>query len=357
MHPSLLATSDAALLDDLRRLAAAAGVDVETTADAPGALRRWTGPPLVLVGADLAAELVSLGPVRRAGVHLVTWGPPGEEAYRDAVAVGAEAVLGLPDAGPRVTELLTDVGEGGPVPGVVVGTLGGSGGAGATTFACALGQVAARSGRALVVDADPLGPGADRVLGLDGGEGFRWDALGRTSGRLSGRALREALPRRGGLGVLGWYAGSTEPLEPTAVREVLSAARRGHDTVVVDLPRAVDGRPGSVADEVLPRCDQVLVVVRPDVAGVSSAARLCARLPDRDRVGLVVRGRGVAPAEVAAVCGVPVVATVADQRGLHESIDLGLGPVRSPRCHLGRAAGAVLARLAVTGTALSGVAA
>ncbi|MDN4161428.1 septum site-determining protein Ssd [Nocardioides abyssi] len=357
MQPSLLATSDPALLDDLRRLAAAAGVEVETATDAAGALRRWTGPPLVLVGADLAAELAHLAPARRPAAHLVTWGTPGEPAYRDAVAVGVESVLGLPDAAPRVTELLTDVGEGGSTPGVVVGTLGGSGGAGATTFACALGQVAARSGRALVVDADPLGPGVDRVLGLDGVEGFRWDALARTTGRLSGRALREALPRRGGLGVLGWYAGSTHPLQPGAVREVVSAARRGHDTVVVDLPRSLDGLPGSITDEVLPRCDQVLVVVRPDVAGVSSAARLCARLPDRDRVGLVVRGRGITASEVAAVCGVPVVAAVPSQRGLHESIDLGLGPVRSPRCHLGRAAAAVLERLAIAGPSASVVAA
>ncbi|MEV7429796.1 septum site-determining protein Ssd [Nocardioides sp. NPDC092400] len=347
----LLVTSDPALLDDLRRLAAAAGIEAEVAPDAVAALRRWTAPPLVLVGADVAGDLAHLGPARRPGVHLVTWGPPGEDVYRDAVALGVESVLGLPGAEARLTEALTDLGEGGPAPGVVLGTVGGSGGAGATTFACALGQVAARTGRAVVVDADPLGPGVDRVLGLEGCEGFRWDALCRTSGRLGGRALREALPRRGGLGALGWYAGSTDPLQPGALREVLSAARRGHDTVVVDLPRSVDAMTGSAGDEVLARCDQVLLVVRPTVAGVSSAARLCARLPDRDRVRLVVRGRGLEPGEVARVCGAPVVAAMADQRGLAESIDLGLGPVRSPRCHLGRAAEAVLARLAVLGVA------
>ena len=69
------------------------------------------------------------------------------------------------------------------------------GGAGATTFACALGQVAARSGDAVVVDADPLGPGVDRVLGLETRDGIRWDALCQTTGRLSARSLREALPR------------------------------------------------------------------------------------------------------------------------------------------------------------------
>ena len=41
------------------------------------------------------------------------------------------------------------------------------------------------------------GPGVDRVLGLEDHDGFRWDALCQTTGRLSARALREALPRRG----------------------------------------------------------------------------------------------------------------------------------------------------------------
>lgn len=346
MRP-LLVTADPALLDDLGRLAAAAGIDTEVAQDAATALRRWSAPPLVLVGADLAAELAHLGPARRQAVHVVTWGSPADDLYRTAVALGAETVAELPRFEARVTETLTDLGEGGLDPGHVLGVVGGSGGAGATTFACALGQVAGREGRAVVVDADPLGPGADRVLGLETCEGFRWDALCRTTGRLGGRSLREALPRRGGLGVLTWYAGATEPLEPVAVREVVSAARRGHDTVVVDLPRTAD----PAADELVARCDQLLVVVRPTVAGVSSAARLCARVPDRDRIRLVVRGRGVDPAEVSRVCEAPVVASMVDQRGLAESIDLGLGPVRSPRCHLGRAAEAVLGRLAVLGAA------
>lgn len=350
MRP-LLVTADPALLDDLRRLAAAAGIDAEVAPDAAAALRRWTGPPLVLVGADLAADLAHLAPARRSAVHVVAWGPPHEELYRAAVALGAESVTELPRFEGRVTETLTDLGEGGLAPGVVLGVVAGSGGAGATTFAAALGQVASRTGRAVVVDVDPLGPGVDRVLGLEACGGFRWDALCRTTGRLGGRSLREALPRRGGLGVLTWYAGGTDVLHPVAVREVVSAARRGHETVVVDLPRAAD----PTVEEVVARCDQLLVVVRPTVAGVASAARLCARLraqvADRDRVRLVVRGRGVDPAELSRVCGAPVVATMVDQRGLAESIDLGLGPVRSARCHLGRAAEAVLSRVAVLGAA------
>lgn len=334
----LIATADDALCDELLRLAAAAGVTPELARDAASVLRGWAGAAVVLLGADLAAEMARLEPVRRDRVHVVALGRVPDELFRSALAVGAQDVATLPAAGAWVTELLTDVGEGGATQGLVLGVMPGSGGAGATTFACALGQLAARHGPAVVVDCDPLGPGIDRVLGLETQEGFRWDALCQTTGRISARALREALPRRGNLGVLTWYAGGPGSLQPFAVREALSAARRGHDTVVLDLPRPAD----PLVDELAARCDALLVVVVPTVAGVASAARLCARFPARSSVRLVVRGRGIPAAEVARAAGVPVIAAMGDQRGLAEAIDLGLGPVRSPRGHLGRAAGEVL---------------
>ena len=124
------------------------------------------------------------------------------------------------------------------------------------------------------------------------------------------------------------------------MREALSAAQRGHDTVVLDLPRLRD----AVVDEVVARCDRVLVVVAPTVAGVASAARVWPASRTARALRLVVRGHGVEPRDVARVTGVPVVACMADQRGLAESIDLGLGPVRSRRGPLGRAALEVLGR-------------
>ena len=126
----------------------------------------------------------------------------------------------------------------------------------------------------------------------------------------------------------------------------LSAAERGHDTVVLDLPRASD----AVIEEAGARCERVLVVVVPTVAGVASASRLCSRLADPLRLRLVVRGRGIDPAVIARTTGVPVAASMADQRGLAESIDLGLGPVRTRRGPLGRAASEVLAHLALMGS-------
>ncbi|WP_343906648.1 septum site-determining protein Ssd [Nocardioides aquiterrae] len=343
MTAPLIVTRDQALLDELLRLAAAAGAQPDVAADGGAALRGWAGAPLVLVGADVAEDLARISPARRPGVYVVAWGVVADEMFRIALAVGAESVAQLPRSEAWLTELLTDLGDGaGPAAeALTVGVTGGSGGAGATTFAAALGQVGARRGRAVVVDADPLGPGVDRVLGLEDRDGVRWDGLCDTTGRLSARALREALPRREDLGALSWRAGPPGTLQAFAAREVLSAARRGHDLVVVDLPRT----PDPLLDEIAARCDRLLVVVVPTVAGVASAVRTCARHRDPTTVRLVLRGRGIEPQQVARATGVPVLATMPDQRGLAEAIDLGLGPVRSRRSALGRAAGEVLDQL------------
>ncbi len=347
MTAPLIITRDESLLDELLRLAAAAGVTPEVAHDGAAALRGWRAAPLVLLGADLAEEVARTGPSRREGVHVVALGAVPDDLFRVALSVGAENVAELPRSEGWLTETLTDLGETGRPRGLVLGVLGGSGGAGATTFACALAQTAARVAPAVVVDADPLGPGADRVLGLESQDGVRWDALCQTTGRLSSRALREALPRRGALGVLTWRAGAAGSLQSFAVREALSAAQRGHDRVLIDLPRTVD----PVTTEVIARCDRVVVMVVPTVAGVASAGRLCTRLADPTRVRLVVRGAGVGSREIARATGVPVIARMPDQRGLAEAIDLGLGPVRSTRGPLGRTAADVLARLSVMGAA------
>jgi secretion/DNA translocation related CpaE-like protein len=347
MNAPLIVTRDGSLLDQLLRLAAAAGIEPDVAPDLGAALRHWQVAPLALVGADVAPELAAILPARRSNVHVVAWGPVPDDLFRAAVALGAESVAELPASEAWLVEALTDLGDPHRTVGVVIGVTGGSGGAGATTFACALGQLAARRGRAVVVDADPLGPGIDRVLGLEDRDGVRWDGLCHATGRLSARSLREALPRREALAALTWRAGPPGTLQAFAVREVLSAAQRGHDYVVVDLPRTGD----PLVDEVAARCDRLLVVVVPTVAGVASAVRICARHPDPGRVRLVVRGSGVDPQAIARATRIQVLTTMADQRGLAEAIDLGLGPVRSRRGALGRAAGEVLDQLSLLHTA------
>jgi len=344
--PPLLVTADHGLREEVLRLAAAAGVAPRVVDRPEAALSTWTAAPLVLVGLDAATTLAGLAPSRRGAVHLVGWGPVPDQAFRTAVDLGAQQVVDLPTSEGWLVELLTDVGEAQRVAGRVVGVVGGSGGAGATTLACGLGQVAAWDGTAVVLDCDPGGPGADRVLGLEDHDGIRWEALCRTTGRLSSRALRDAVPRRGdrrggSVGALTWQAGSVATLQAFAVREALSAARRGHDTVVVDLARGA----GALTGELMTRCDEVLLVVVPTLAGVSSAARLRARYADRVTPGLVVRGSGADPREVQRAVGAPVVAVMAEQRGVAEAIDLGLGPVRSRRGPLARTCVEILAGL------------
>jgi len=361
MTALLLITADDVLLDELLRLAAAAGATPEVARDLSTALRAWSRAPAVVVGSDLLTGLARMGPPRRPTVHVAGWGSAGEDVFRSALAVGAEHVIELPDGAPWLTALLTDLGDTPGGRGLTLGVVGGSGGVGATTLACALGQAASATGAAVVVDMDPLGPGIDRVLGMEELPGVRWPDLAATTGRLGSRSLREALPRRGDLGVLSFARGSgrheTVP-EPTVVREVLSAAARGHQTVVLDLPR------GSGGAELVSRCDEVLVVVSPSIGGVASAVRLVDSLLDRWRtagqrglsgesghVALVVRGAGAGPDVVSRAIGLPVRAVMGDQRGLAEAIDLGLGPLRSRRGPLARAAAEVLSRCRIQAVA------
>jgi secretion/DNA translocation related CpaE-like protein len=342
MTPPLIVTGDDDLLDEVLRLSAAAGTTPEVARDVSAALRAWQKAPLVLVGIDLAAALARAAPTRRESVFVVLAAPCPDEVFRTALALGAESVAELPRSEGWLVERLTDVVDTGPARGLTLGVIGGSGGSGATTFACALGQVAGRGGPSVVLDLDPLGPGVDRVLGLDLVDGVRWDALGHTTGRLSARALRDSLPRREGVAALSWYGGAEpRPLQAFAVREALSAARRGHDVVVVDLPRHAD----PLVDEVASRCDRVVVTVRATVPGVSATVRMCGRFADPTSLGLVVRGPGVDDDTIARLTGVEVLVRMPEQRGLSEAVDLGFGPVRTRRAPLGRAAGRVLAAL------------
>ncbi|KAB2806915.1 septum site determining protein [Pimelobacter simplex] len=337
--PPLVVTADDALLAELLPLAAAADVTPAIARDPQTALVTWTRAPLVLVGADLAGALARVVPETRPHVFVVARDQAPDELFRTTLQLGAEQVVELPASAGWLVELLADLTEQQPGRGRVIGVVGATGGAGATTLACALGQWAARSGPAALVDCDPQGPGLDRMLGLEGREGFRWDALGRTTGRLSARALREALPRRGRLGVLSWYVdGRVQTLQAFAVREVVSAARRGHQVVVVDLPRS----PDPLVDEVAARCDQLLVVTVASVTGVAGATRMRARFADHADPGVVLRGEAFAPDEVARAVGLPVLAQMRDQRGLAEAVDLGLGPLRSLRGPLARAAAQLL---------------
>ncbi|GAA1943389.1 septum site-determining protein Ssd [Nocardioides hwasunensis] len=332
----LLITRSPSVHEAVVPLCAAAGVGTEVSAEPALALASWSGADLVLVGTDLAGEVAALAPARRPGVHLVGT-TPDDTAFRHAVELGAASVVDLPSAASWLVDALADVGERAS-PGRVVGVVGGAGGAGATTLACALAQAHAVRAPTLVVDTDPLGPGLDRLLGMEERPGARWEALVDTAGRLGARALRESVPRTDGLGVLTW-SGLRRRLDVPTVRRILPSAARGHDLVVLDLARH-----GGALPELADRCDDLLVVAPATLAGLAATARLVAELGER-RAGLVLRPGGVGDADAARVTGLPVVAAVGDQRGLAASLDRGLGPLPG-RGPLARAARDLLAEAA-----------
>ena len=339
MSRPLLVTADPEVLDDLLRLAALAGVDAEVAATAGAARRTWESAPCVLVGADVLDELVDARLSRRERVHVVGTDLDDATVWQRGLELGAERVVFLPDADPWVVDALADAVEGGR-DGTVVAVLGGRGGAGATTLACALAVTAVRRGLpTLLVDGDPLGGGIDLVFGGEHVNGVRWPELGRTRGRVPAAALAEALPRLSDLSVLSWDRGSATSLPVEAVQAVLTAGRRSHGLVVADLPRVLDDG----AREVLAASSTALLVVPAELRAVASATRVAAQALSLCRdVRVVVRGpapAGLSATEVARALDLPLAADMRAEPGLARALEEGVPPatrrgsVLASACH------------------------
>ncbi|WP_326721575.1 MULTISPECIES: septum site-determining protein Ssd [unclassified Streptomyces] len=341
----LIVTEDAELLDDLLRLCAAAGARPEVHHGVPEHRGSWEAAPLVLVGDDAARRV--RGAARRRGVVLVGRDQDDSGVWRRAVEIGADHVLMLPDGEQWLVDRIADVAEGVGRPALTVGVLGGRGGAGASTLACALAVTSAREGRrTLLVDADPLGGGLDVLLGGEGVEGLRWPAFAASRGRVGGGALEESLPELHALRVLSWDRGDSVAIPPQAVRAVLAAARRRGGAVVVDLPRRIDE---GVA-EALAQLDLGVLVVPADLRAIAAAGRVASS------VGMVLRDLRVAvrgpyapgldDREVARLLGLPLVGEVPVEPPM---LDGGGPPGGSPRGPLARFCSAFWARVPVEG--------
>lgn len=374
---ALVITADDELAAVVSGLAAATGAPARVVADPNHAMRHWQGAGLVLVGSDLAASVASLSPPPHRHVAVVTTRVEPED-FRLALAVGASEVAEATSSTSPAAALLRDLADGRSQRGQVIGVLAGSGGVGASILVCGLAQVSPAP--VAVVDLDPLGPGVDRILGIEEDHGVRWSDLDLEVGQPHAATLRDALPKRGLISVLsfgdaphgvgssaglvgaGAISGATSGSEgllsdpaqgavevrdsglpvmpsPATLRAVIDALARRHDRVLIDLPRAT----GAAWDEAVLRCDVVVVMVHASVAGVASAARAIAALPDPNRVRLVVRSGGVPAAAVGHALGVRVLGAVSAYSGVGEAVDLGYGPVRSPRSRLGRALRSILA--------------
>jgi len=343
---ALVIARDRELLDVVDRAAAVAGCEVDPADGVSGGRHSWSSAPLVLLDPAAVGECSRAGLSRRGGVLVLCRGEPPPELWRQAVEVGAESVLSLPDAESALIGALADAAEEDGRPGTVVAVVGGRGGAGASVFAAALALVAQRtSGRALLVDCDPLGGGLDYLLGAEEVDGLRWPQLGLTGGRVAAGTLHAALPAIpvGGRRLTVLSCGRDgEPPNADAVAAVVDSGRRAGDTVVCDLPRHLPDAAGAALD----RAELVALVVPAEVRACAAAAPLAERLVARGgNVRLVVRGPapgGLAPIDVSKVLGLPLLAAMRPAPGLAATLEAGRLPFRSARSPLARAAAAVL---------------
>ncbi|SCK30236.1 helicase/secretion neighborhood CpaE-like protein [Streptomyces sp. LamerLS-316] len=259
------------------------------------------------------------------------------DVWRRAVEIGAEYVLRLPDSEGWLVDQIANAVEGVGRSALTVGVLGGRGGSGASTLACALAVTAAKSGRrTMLIDGDPLGGGIDVLLGGEGSEGLRWPDFARSKGRLGGGALEESLPALHGLRVLSWGRGDQVIVPPQAMQSVLAAARRLGGVVVVDLPRRLDE---SVA-EALAQLDVGLLVVPGELRAVAAAQRVAAaaRMVLED-LRVIARGpytAGLDEQWVAQALGLPLVGDLPTEPGLPSAQDNGVPPGGDPHGALAR---------------------
>ncbi|WP_131788067.1 septum site-determining protein Ssd [Protofrankia symbiont of Coriaria ruscifolia] len=339
----LVVTDEPLLLDDLLRLAAAAGATVDAVADADLARRYWNSAPLVLVGADRVPSCVAVGLPRRPGVVLVSSDLDDGGVWEAAVRLGAEHVAFLPDAEEWMVDVLVDATEADQRRGTVVGVVGGRGGAGATSLSIALTLASLRRGFSTVlVDADPLGGGIDLALGIEDQPGMRWPDLASAHGRLPRRMLSEALPSLGELPVLSWDRISPTVIAPSAMTSILTSARRGNDLLVVDLPRFPD-QTTAVAMQL---AKIILVVVPAEVRAIAAAGRVCdtANRYCAD-VRVVVRLPGPAGLQadtVSDALALPVAGILRHEQGLASGLERGEPPGSRRRSSLARVSGQIL---------------
>src|SRR3954451_1536170 len=102
----LVVTADQDLLDDLLRLAAAGGTEVDVAPDPAAARSRFTPAPLVLIGADQADACLRARLPRPPRMVIVGGSPAVESPWQVAELLGAEHVAVLPTAEPWLVDRL-----------------------------------------------------------------------------------------------------------------------------------------------------------------------------------------------------------------------------------------------------------
>ncbi|MBB2945074.1 secretion/DNA translocation related CpaE-like protein [Actinoplanes lutulentus] len=323
----LVVTADHELLDDLLRLAAAGGTDVDVAPDPAAARARYPGASLVVIGSDQVAACIRARLPRRRKVIVVgRHSAVDATTWQNAEPLGAEHVAVLPTAETWVVEQFSER----PEPGLAsrtIAVIGGRGGAGASILAAGLATTAVRFGhRTLLVDADPLGGGLDLLLGWEDMTGLRWPGLSGADGRVDPPALLGALPRRGDLVLLSFDREQLPGVPAEAMAATLDAARRGRDVIVADLPRQLD----DAAVLALQAADRTLLVVPAELRAAASAARTAATIRMHcEDVAVVVRGPApgkLRAREVATALGLPLAGTLRPEPAMCQAVENGTAP-------------------------------
>lgn len=325
MHQATVISDDAALLDDLLRISAAAGVAVHI--DAQGARMHWQRAALVVVDAAQAARIGRAGLPRRPGVIVVTRDQVlPERVWPDALALGAEHVVSLPDGERWLLTRLRQVHDGPSRDGQITAVIGACGGAGASTLAVGLAR-AARTGGAdvLLIDADPLSAGIDLILGADEATGSRWGDVQALKGAVSTASLRDALPTVQGVTVLAPTRDRSQAITSDTLSDVLDAGSRGFDHLIIDLPCTVD----PMIEMALGRAAQTLLITPADVLA-TCRARVVAEYVQRhaNRMRFIVRRvrEGLEPSVVSDALQIPLDGTIDDRVRVREAINTGDPP-------------------------------
>jgi len=327
---ALLVGEPGPLADAVAEVAASVGcplVVLGPGAPGPSLREAWDAAACVVVtsaAAPAVGALIEGGRLHRR--HQVLLADEGAAPdFAAAVATGAEHLVAFPEGADWLAVRLADAAS--PLAGLgrVVGVIGGRGGAGATTLAAALAARAAFTGwRAALIDADPMGGGADLAIGAELADGLRWRALADADGPIAADSLAEALPAVEGVSVLAHERGPGAPaVGPAAMRAVVGSAARAYDLVVVDLPRMLD----PAAEEAVLRADEVLVVVPAEVRATASAAQVAERLEALCRsvslVAVLPSPSGLDEEHLADALGLPVSAVLRRETSVAEAVERG----------------------------------
>ncbi|MCA4135372.1 CpaE-like family protein [Arthrobacter sp. M4] len=313
----MLVSGQPYIRDMVEQIVAAIGGVLHVESEPAAISAAWQQAEIVLVGSDIR----EVPPRRAAPAVLLGVETDGQALWQTAASLGAERVAVLPDAGPWLAEYLSR--SQAPEPGgTVLGVTGGCGGAGATTSAIWLAQVAARYDiRTLLVDGDPWGGGIELSLAAEDVPGLRWPDFTEAHGSLDPGQLADSLPVCGGFSFLSWPGSRERPARyDGAISSVLEAARRGFELVIVDIGRGRD----TVAAHAW-ECDRILLVTPPQLRAAVAAARLIGELPPVD-VDLVVRGGPASSLDgelIAEAVGLPLSGVVPDIKATPMAVEQG----------------------------------